>query len=178
MSPGTRMNSLPTSSESKTSSKTTKIEQHGTPNATCRLTRQPSLRWTKESKKHSSFKLYMPSTVSYGNVAQCQQSGFHDSQDNSGDVKTKKESQGIDQGFSYPKSASVHCHIVEGNEWYQIPVCGSPNGNPLQITTRCHFPFTGNLTVDKEITSCKQKYALGWKIHGRQLFNAPIKPFI
>ena len=42
-----------------------------------------------------SIKLYMPSPVSYGNAAQCQQSNSHDSSDDSGDLKTTRGPQAL-----------------------------------------------------------------------------------
>ena len=65
-----------------------------------------------------------------------------------------------------PRAAAiqgVRQYLVNVNERYQIMVCGSPDGNPLQATTRCYIPDTENLTVDKEITSCKPKIGFGVK---------------
>ena len=101
------------------------------------ITRQPY----DESQNPTNIpSLKLTSTVSLGNAVQCQQSGPIDSPEGSEDLKRKRTHlQDIARAAAIQ---GVRQYLVDGNEQYQIPVCGSPDGNPFQATPRCSFPVT------------------------------------
>ena len=80
-----------------------------------------------------------------------------------------------------PRAAAiqgVRRYLVDGNKWYQIPVCRSPEGNTIQATTRCSHPVIENLTMDKEITSWKPKIFFGVKDTWEKTLQCNQKPLI